>query len=41
MFGDAVAEGRKIVPVEHRFALPGHDRVQGEMQLVDRVGTKL
>ena len=38
MFGDAIAERRKIDPGEHRFALPEHDRGQGEMQVIDQPG---
>src|SRR5258705_1831831 len=41
MFGDAVAERRQVDAGEHRFALPEHDRRQGEMQLVDQVGAKI
>src|SRR5260370_41528149 len=41
MFGDAVAERRQVDPGEHRFALPEHDRGQGEMQIVDQPGAKI
>jgi ABC-type uncharacterized transport system substrate-binding protein len=41
MFGDAIAERRQIDPGEHCFALPEHDRRQGEMQLIDQPGAKI
>src|SRR5580700_10135961 len=41
MFGDAVAERRQVDPGEHHFALPEHDRRQGEMQLIDQPGAKI
>src|SRR3984957_12403829 len=41
MFGNAETERRQVDPGEHRFALPEHDRGQGEMQLVDQPGAKI
>jgi len=41
MFGDAVAERRQVDAGEHRFALPEHDRRQGEMQLIDQPARRL
>jgi len=35
------AERRQIDPGEHRFALPEHDRGQGEMRFVDQPGAKI
>jgi hypothetical protein len=41
MFGDAIAERRQVDAGEHRFALPEHDRGQGEMQFIDQPGAKI
>src|SRR3984885_4486071 len=41
MFGDAITERRQVDPGEHCFALPEHDRAQGEMQLIDQPGAQI
>jgi hypothetical protein len=38
VLGDAEAERWKVDAGEYRFALPEHDRRQGEVQLVDQAG---
>jgi hypothetical protein len=38
MFGDAVAERRKVDRCEKRLALPEDNRREGEMQIVDQAG---